>query len=220
MNRSDYPSARPFLPDDRSLENMAMAADGCQGCPLFKGATQAVFGEGNPKADLMLVGDQPGPAEDQSGRPFVGAAGDLLDRALNSAGLRREDLYLTNAVKHFKSNPGNGETAGVSPSLQEAHACNPWLQAELEEVKPRLVIAMGALAARILSGEPLAIGEARQQWLETTGGLELLVTYHPVAVLRIPAEFDQNRIFDALVADLTRAREALFGGDAHPGATP
>ncbi len=210
MARSDYPTAQPFLPDDKNLDTLATAAEGCQGCPLYQDATQVVFGSGPPDAEIMLVGEQPGAQEDQIGEPFVGPAGRLLDQALKEGGLNRDELYITNAVKHFKFEVSDGRRSGIKPSVGEIKACHPWLESEIEQVQPEIVVAMGAVAARSLTGKPLAIGEVLGSWLQTSEGRSLIVTYHPSAVLRSPAEVDQDRIFEALVRDLDRAREAVL----------
>jgi uracil-DNA glycosylase len=216
MARSDYPTARPFLPEDKSLENLAMAARGCQGCPLFQGAKQVVFGSGSSQARIMLVGEQPGVKEDRDGEPFVGPAGRILDRALAECGLERDELYITNAVKHFKSDGSDGRKRGVKPAVAEIKACRPWMESEIEQVQPEIVIALGAVAARSLTGTPLAIGEVLGSWLQTSEGRTLIVTYHPSAVLRTPGEADQDRIFEALVNDLDRAREAVLSAGDEP----
>lgn len=218
MGRSDYPTARPFLPDDNDLKSLADAAEGCQGCPLYEDATQVVFGQGNDDADLMLVGEQPGAKEDEAGEPFVGPAGQALDKALNRAGIDRGDIYITNAVKHFKHRQTNGKRKGSKPDVSETLACRPWLEQELATVNPRLVIGMGAVAARSLSGRRLAIGEARGEWLETIDGRDLMITYHPSAALRAPSESDREQIFEMLTDDLLRASNILSG--IEPGGRP
>ena len=219
MAHSDYPTARPFLPDDRDLDNLARAAEGCQGCPLYHDATQTVFGVGPSDAQLMLVGEQPGAEEDRVGEPFVGQAGKMLDRSLEAAGVQRSDVYITNAVKHFKSKGGDGSRRGVKPQVGEVHACRPWLESELEAVQPLIVVAMGTVAARSLIGQPVTIGESLGAWLQTAEGRHLIVTYHPSAALRAPAKIDRERIFETLVDDLARAHEAISQVDrgARPG---
>lgn len=216
MARSDHRSARPFLPDDRSLDSLARAADGCQGCPLYKGASQTVFGEGPANAQLMLVGEQPGTKEDQTGKPFVGPAGEVLDRALDEAGLDRNELFITNAVKHYKSGSDNESHTRLKPTVGEIRACRPWLEAEIQALRPQIIVAMGAVAARSLSGQAIAIGEVREQWLQTVDGRDLFVTYHPSAALQAPASIDRERIFDALVDDLRRAKDYILSTQTGP----
>lgn len=209
MAQTEYPGAHQFLPDDRDLDSLEEASQGCQGCPLYRDATQTVFGAGNPDAELMLVGEQPGRKEDEAGEPFVGPAGKVLERALEEAGMRREAVYITNAVKHFKSEPTDGMRRGLKPNISEINACRPWLEEEIEVVQPEIIIALGAVAARTLAGRPLTVGEAIGNWLETDGGRDLIVTYHPSAALRAPADTDQDRIFEVLAGDLHRAWEAV-----------
>ncbi len=215
MAQSDYPTARQFLPEERNLNSLARASQGCQGCPLFRNARQTVFGVGAADAQIMLVGEQPGRREDEAGEPFVGPAGKVLDRALEEAGMRRGDLYITNCVKHFKSESQNGGRRGKKPNISEINACRPWLESEIEAVQPEIIIALGAVAARSLAGRPLTVGEAIGNWLETQEGRDLIVTYHPSAALRAPAESDRDRIFDVLASDLSRAWEAV--GPMRPG---
>lgn len=209
MAQSDYPTARQFLPDERDLESLAEASQGCQGCPLFKDATQTVFGSGATDADIMLVGEQPGRKEDEEGKPFVGPSGKVLDQAFEEAGVHRDAVYITNAVKHFKSEGSDGGRQGLKPNISEINACRPWLESEIEAVEPEIIIALGAVAARSLAGRPLTVGEAIGSWLETEEGRDLIVTYHPSAALRAPAETDRDRIFDVLAGDLSRAWEAV-----------
>lgn len=218
MANSDYPSARPFFPDDHSLDNLAAAAEGCQGCPLYREATQTVFGEGFEDAEIMLVGEQPGRREDEAGQPFVGPAGKVLDRAFRTADMSREQVYITNAVKHFKSVAVDGQRQKKKPNVSEISACRPWLEAEIDEVQPEIVIALGAVAARSLSGTPLTVGEAIGEWLETEDGRDLIVTYHPSAAIRAPVEVDRQRIFDTLADDLSRAWETV--SPMRPGSRP
>ncbi len=218
MSRSDYPSAHPFLPQEKSLDNLAEAAAGCQGCPLYQDATQVVFGEGHGEADIMLVGEQPGVREDRTGEPFVGPAGKVLDQAIGEAGLHRGDLYITNAVKHFKAETTEDRVNEIKPNVSEITACRPWLEQEMEQVQPEIIVALGAVAARSLIGQAIAIGETLDEWMQTAEGRDLLVTYHPSATLRSIAEADQDRIFDAITAALVRARETVT--PTRPGARP
>ena len=218
MSRSDFPTARPFLPDDRDLEALAEACQDCQGCPLYGDATQAVFGIGRADADIMLVGEQPGVREDRIGEPFVGPAGKVLDQALEEAGIRRDEIYITNAVKHFKSRTTEDRQTGVKPNVAEITACRPWLESEIERVNPEIIVALGAVAARSLTEELIPVGEALDQWMQTAEGRDLLVTYHPSATLRAVAEADQGRMFDAITRTLTRARDAV--SPMRPGPRP
>ena len=184
-----------------TLAELAQATERCRACPIAQFATQAVNGEGPADARMMLVGEQPGDQEDLRGRPFVGPAGKLLDRALLQLGWPRETLYLTNAVKHFKFEPRGKRRMHKTASQREAAACADWLEREVALVRPQAIIALGATAARSLMGYAVAVNTERGKWLERADGLKVLVTLHPAALLRIDAqEFDAA--FSAWVADL------------------
>src|SRR5205823_1130226 len=154
-------SATDFLPAQRTLETLRDAARSCKGCEIYKNATQTVFGEGPQNASVVFVGEQPGDQEDKQGRPFVGPAGRLLDRALEEAGIDRDLLYLTNAVKHFKYTPKGKRRIHKKPNSEEVHACRPWLDAEIAVVKPKVVAAMGAVAAQELLGPKFRVTKDR-----------------------------------------------------------
>lgn len=218
MSRSEYPTARPFLPEDKNLDQLADAAAGCQGCPLFEDADQVVFGTGPEDADIMLVGEQPGRREDRTGQPFVGPSGEALNQALQETGIARDEVYLTNAVKHFKSRKVDGHRTGVKPAKGEISACRPWLESEIEVVEPEIIVALGAVAARSLTKSSITVGEALGSWLETGEGRDLIVTFHPGAVIRAPEGVDEDQIFDAIVEALSRAREAV--SPTSPGSQP
>jgi DNA polymerase len=180
-------TAEPFLPATRDLETLAAAVQGCRGCPLYVAATQAVFGEGPESARLLLVGEQPGDVEDREGRPFVGPAGRVLADALDAAGIRRDDVFLTNAVKHFKHEERGKRRLHKKPSAREVDACEPWLAAELAQVEPRVVVALGATAARALAGRPVKVMTERGAEV-SLGAHRGVVTIHPSAVLRAEDE--------------------------------
>ena len=206
-------SAAEFLPPapDRSLQSLREAAGSCQGCDLYKNATQTVFGEGTRRADVMLVGEQPGDREDVEGRPFVGPAGKLLDRALDEAGIDRSKVYVTNAVKHFKWTPAPRGKRRIhkKPGAEEIRACRPWLDAEIEEVRPRVIVAMGATAAQALMGRQFRVTEHRGELLETELGALVSATVHPSSILRSPDEGSRREALDAFVRDLTSVATAL-----------
>lgn len=174
----------------------------CTRCELYKAATRTVFGEGPARARLMLVGEIPGDYEDRRGRPFVGPAGRLLDNAMERAGLDRAQVYLTNAVKHFKFELRCGRRQHRSPNLGEIIACHYWLERELALVEPRAVLAMGATAARAVFGKPVRVLQARGKLAEFAPGRMAMVTMHPSAILRMPEEPQRHEAFQALVADL------------------
>lgn len=187
---------------EAALHDVARDAATCQRCPLYKLGTQTVFGAGPADAPVMLVGEQPGDVEDRKGLPFVGPAGGMLDRALEAAGLRRDRIYVTNAVKHFKHVPAGKRRLHQKPNTYEIDRCKWWLDLELDIIEPELTVAMGATAARSLMGRPVKITEARGQDLRTAGGRPMLVTIHPSALLRLRDSVSRAAEFDRFVADL------------------
>jgi uracil-DNA glycosylase len=215
--RDDNPSeprgtgtARDFMPGPKAgLPTLASAAQRCEGCGLYAFATQAVFGEGPRDASLMLVGEQPGDREDVAGHPFVGPAGQLLDRALAEAGIDRATVYLTNIVKHFKwKHPASGERPSGKrrlhdkPNAYEVSACKPWLEAEIARVKPRIVVCLGATAAQGLLGDTFRVTRQRGELFESALGPTITGTIHPSAVLRAADAAAREREFAGLVHDL------------------
>jgi uracil-DNA glycosylase len=204
--RNPYPTALPFLPDERTMPELARAVQECRGCPLYARATQAVFGEGPVPAQVMLVGEQPGDQEDREGEPFVGPAGGVLDRALAEAGIDRETAYLTNAVKHFKWKERGPRRIHDKPSWTEQVACRPWLEAELALVRPRVLVLLGATAAQTLLGRDFRVSRSRGQPLESDLAEHVLATIHPSAVLRSD---DREAAFAGLVDDLRPVRGYL-----------
>jgi uracil-DNA glycosylase len=202
-------SAADFLPSRHSLTALRAAAANCRGCHLWNRGTQTVFGEGPADARVMMIGEQPGHEEDLAGRPFIGPAGRLLDRALAAAGVARDDVYVTNAVKHFKWEPRGKRRIHAKPNQMEIAACMPWLQAELDLVKPDVVVCLGATAAQALLGPRFRVTKQRGQWLSAPRAPRVLATVHPSSILRAPDEEARQREFDALVADLSVVRAAL-----------
>lgn len=182
-------SAADFVPPDATLPKLRAAAAGCRGCDLWVNATQTVFGEGPRTADVMLVGEQPGDQEDRQGHPFVGPSGQLLDAALEAAGIDRTRVYVTNSVKHFKFVViERGRRLHKKPSAAEVRACNPWLQEEIRVVKPRVVVTLGATAAQALLGKQFRVTQDRGRAIPTEFAEAVVATVHPSAVLRAPAE--------------------------------
>ena len=202
-------SAEEFLPARRTLPALRGAAASCRGCPLYLAATQTVFGEGPSHARVMFVGEQPGDSEDRQGRPFVGPAGQLFDRALAEAGLVRNDAYVTNAVKHFKFEERGKARLHKKPSSGEIGACFPWLRAEIAAVKPEVLVLLGATAAQALFGPQFRITKERGRPLSSELAALVLATAHPSAVLRAPDSESRERAFRELVDDLKLVQRAL-----------
>ena len=197
-----------FQTEYATLEELREAAAGCRACDLWKLGTQTVFGEGSPKAKLMLVGEQPGDQEDLAGRPFVGPAGRLLDKALEEAGIDRKVTYVTNVVKHFKWQPRGKRRIHQKPNWSEIAACRPWLDAELSVVKPRVLTCLGATAAQALLGRQFRVTKQRGQPVESELAPVVIATVHPSAILR--AE-DRDAEFASLVDDLRTVAKHLRG---------
>ncbi|HYU81010.1 MAG TPA: UdgX family uracil-DNA binding protein [Vicinamibacterales bacterium] len=195
-------------PPIRSLSGLAAASQECEACPLYKDATQAVFGEGSAHARVVLVGEQPGDAEDREGHPFVGPAGSVLDRALEEAGINRKDVYVTNAVKHFKWEPRGKRRIHKKPRVSEIKACKPWLEAELTRVKPAVIVCMGTSAVQSLLGPKVTIANAKGQVYETPYG-PVVVTRHPSSVLRMREREERRAALQELVEDLKAAAKLL-----------
>jgi uracil-DNA glycosylase len=204
-------TAAAWVPEHADIEELKRAAEDCRGCELWKPATQVVFSAGNPRAPLALVGEQPGDVEDRQGIPFVGPAGRLLQDALDEAGVPRKDVYVTNAVKHFRFTERGKRRIHATPQVTHIKACRPWLEAELTRVDPTLIVCLGAVAARSLLGTTFRVTQQRGQVLEldTPIGLRrVLATVHPSSVLRATAE-DRKEAFAGLVADLRTAKAAV-----------
>jgi uracil-DNA glycosylase len=201
------------VPEEPTLDAVRKAAASCRRCDLWRHATQTVFGEGPSDARLMLVGEQPGDREDIAGKPFVGPAGSLLDRALTEAGIDRDDAYLTNAVKHFKWRPSAGGKKRLhdKPGWTEVRACLPWLEAELAAVRPEVLVPMGATATQALLGGEARVTTLRGQPLEHELAPLVVVTVHPSSVLRARDDASRRESFSALVADLEVAAAGLRG---------
>jgi DNA polymerase len=204
--------ATPFLPPgpEPSLDRLRQAAAGCQGCDLFKTGTQTVFGEGPPHAEVMFVGEQPGDQEDRAGKPFVGPAGRVLDDALDEVGIDRSRVYVTNAVKHFKWTSRGKRRIHSKPNAREIRACRPWLEAELEDVEPRIIVALGATAAQALLGPSFRVTQSRGKPLEGTGLAPYVVaTVHPASILRAPDPETRASEGRAFVEDLRTVKHLL-----------
>jgi DNA polymerase len=196
------------VPDSSSLSVVREAARGCTACHLYKRGTQTVFGEGPKHAPLMLVGEQPGDYEDVAGKPFVGPAGKVLDRALDQAGINRKEVYVTNTVKHFKWEPRGKRRIHQKPNSREIAACRPWLEAELRLVKPKLLVCLGATAAQAIFGPSFRVTRERGKVLESPFASKVMATVHPSSLLRQPDEESREREYALFVADLRKALKA------------
>jgi uracil-DNA glycosylase len=179
-------SAADFVPPKRELPVLREAAKGCHGCTLYCNATQTVFGDGPTDAAVMFVGEQPGDQEDRAGRPFVGPSGQLLDEALREAGVPRDECYVTNAVKHFKFEPRGKRRIHSKPSAREVAACRPWLEAEIQVVRPTMIVCLGATAAQSLLGRDFRVTQHRGEVLKSDWAPAMLATVHPSSLLRVP----------------------------------
>lgn len=197
--------AAEFVPEGAGLTELRAAAHRCRGCDLYRNATQTVFGAGPEGAAVVMVGEQPGDQEDVRGRPFVGPAGRLLDRALAEAGISRETVYLTNAVKHFSFEQRGKRRIHKAPNRSQIIACAPWLQSELAVLRPRLVVCLGAIAAKALLGPQFKVSQERGEVHELPG-FRVIATIHPSAVLRAP---DRDEAYAGFLQDLRRVRAAL-----------
>ena len=201
--------AGKFLPAGSSIRDLRAAAAICKGCELWRNATQTVFGDGSERAKMMLIGEQPGDQEDLKRIPFSGPAGQLLDRGLVDARIDREEVYLTNAVKHFKWLPRGKRRLHQKPNGREITACRPWLIAELKAIQPRVLVCLGATAARAVFGKITKISEHRGELLESELSSRIVVTVHPSSILRIEDSHSRQLAMRHFVADLRTARRAL-----------
>jgi DNA polymerase len=195
----------------KPLKQLREEARACQDCPLWANATQTVFGAGDPHARVMLVGEQPGDEEDKKGLPFVGPAGRLLDRALEAAGVEREHLYVTNAVKHFKWQLRGKRRLHKTPAQREVDACHQWLEGEIRTVKPRVIVALGSTAAKAIIGKDFKVSVERGQFVESPLAPHVFATLHPSALLRLREEEEEEAAFAQLVKDLKLIKKALGG---------
>ncbi len=209
-------SAADYLPPSLDLEELRLASEGCRGCELYACATRVVFGEGPPDAAVMLVGEQPGFDEDRTGRPFVGPAGRLLDRALAEVGIDRTEVYVTNAVKHFRSEPRGKRRLHKKPGDEHVAACRPWLEAEIAAVRPAVLVCLGATAARSLLGSAFRVTRERGVFVPSALAPNVLATVHPSAVLRAPDEEARREAYTRFVADLARVAERVRSLGSEP----
>jgi uracil-DNA glycosylase len=209
MAATQIPSAEPWLPPHPTLSKLIAAAKGCQGCSLYLHASQTVFGEGPPHARILMVGEQPGDQEDHAGKPFVGPAGKILDRALADANLDRDAIFVTNAVKHFKFVERGKRRIHAKPNAAEVAACRPWLRAEIGVVRPELVVCLGATAAQSILGRDFRITKSRGIFFPHPWAGLVMATIHPSAILRAPDEGSRQEQYRMFVVDLAQVPRKL-----------
>jgi uracil-DNA glycosylase family protein len=197
------------IPDKPTLASLRAAAAGCKACHLWKLGTQTVFGEGRSTARVMMVGEQPGDKEDLQGRPFVGPAGAVLDKALAAAGIDRQEVYVTNIVKHFKWEPRGKRRLHKKPNTLEISACRPWLEAEIRVIKPQVVVLLGATAAQGILGNQFRVTRQRGQWLQSKIAPLVMATVHPSSILRAPDDDSRHAEMLKFVADLKKVAAQL-----------
>ena len=202
-------SAAEFLPKRHTLESLRAAARSCKGCDLYKNATQTVFGEGPKDASVMLVGEQPGDMEDRQGHPFVGPAGRLLDKALAEAHIPRDEVYITNAVKHFRWIQRGKRRLHQKPLIRQVVACKPWLEAEIQAIHPKVVVCLGATAAQSMMGRIVRITQERGKFLDGDSGAAVFVTIHPSSIYRLREKDEQEKEFRRFVAEMKTVQRRL-----------
>jgi uracil-DNA glycosylase len=202
-------SAADFLPERSTLPAMREAVQGCRGCELYEGTTQAVFGEGPDDARVVMVGEQPGDKEDLAGRPFVGPAGGLLDRGIEDAGLSRDEVYITNVVKHFRFVQRGKRRIHKKPDMEHIRACAPWLEAELARIGPEVLVLLGATAAQAILGRTFRVTQQRGTFVESPLAPLVTATVHPSSILRAETEEERRVAFDGFVEDLRKVATAL-----------
>ena len=209
MTRKSESSSLPLIPDHPTIPKLQAAAKGCRACDLWKTGTQTVFGEGSPHARVLFVGEQPGDKEDLAGKPFVGSAGALLDKAFVAAGIDRKETYVTNAVKHFKWEPRGKRRIHKKPNSMEIAACRPWLDAEIEVLRPDVIVCLGATAAQTLLGKSFRVTQHRGELIESPDGLRIVATVHPSSILRASTDEARHDEMQRFIQDLKQVRAVL-----------
>ena len=209
LERRETGTAATLVPERPTLPRLREAAAGCKACPLWKTGTQTVFGEGERAAKVMFVGEQPGNDEDLQGKPFVGPAGKLLDQALEEAGINRDEVYVTNMVKHFKWEPKGKRRIHKKPNAREIAACRPWLEAELEVIRPEVLVCLGATAAQGLLGRDFRVSQQRGEFIESELAPHVMATVHPSSILRAPDDETRRAERKRFVDDLKKLRKVM-----------
>jgi len=211
MGERPKSTAAPLVPPRPTLTSLRTAAAGCRACDLWQHGTQTVFGEGSSHAKVMFVGEQPGDKEDLSGKPFVGPAGALLDKALEQAGIDRKQVYVTNMVKHFKWEPRGKRRVHKKPNAIEIAACRPWLDAEIQVTKPDVIVCMGATAAQSLLGKDFKVSRMRGQVVQSELAPFVMATVHPSSVLRAPDDESRHREMELFIQDMKEVAKVIVG---------
>ena len=214
MAKQTQQTAAPLIPPKPTLSKLREAAAHCRACDLWKTGTQTVFGEGSAKPRVMFVGEQPGDQEDIQGRPFVGPAGKILNKALVEAGIERKEVYVTNAVKHFKWEPRGKRRIHKKPNSMEIAACKPWLEAEIDLLRPDVIVCLGATAAQALLGRQFKVSTERGKWVPSPLAPFVIATVHPSSLLRAPDEETRRLETRRFIEDLLLVHEALEKGKA------
>ncbi|HEU6446829.1 MAG TPA: UdgX family uracil-DNA binding protein [Verrucomicrobiae bacterium] len=204
-------TAAALIPQNPTIKKLQAAARDCRACLLWKTGTQTIFGKGSRHAKVVLVGEQPGNDEDLAGKPFVGPAGKLLDKALIEAGINRDEAYVTNVVKHFKWEPKGKRRIHKKPNAREIAACRPWLNAELAALKPKVLVALGATAAQALLGKKFLVSKRRGELIESSLAENVLATVHPSSILRAPDDKTRRAEMKKFIADLKKVARAIHG---------
>jgi len=202
-------TADDLIPSRPTIRKLQAASAGCKACDLWRRATQTVFGEGKPSSTVMFIGEQPGNSEDLQGHPFVGPAGGLLDRALVEAGIDRSKVYVTNVVKHFKWEPRGKRRIHKKPNAAEINACRPWLQAEIDAVKPRAIVCLGSTAAQAVIGPKFRVSIQRATFVESPLAPLVTATVHPSSILRAPTDERRHEEMARFIKDLEKIRKAI-----------
>ena len=209
MPRKPHTTAEPLIPPKPTLAKLQTAAAGCQACDLWKLGTQTVFGEGSSHARVMFVGEQPGDKEDLAGRPFVGPAGGLLDRALAEAGIDRGEVYVTNIVKHFKWEPRGKRRIHKKPNAMEIAACRPWFDAEIAVTRPDVIVCLGATAAQAILGKKFKVSQMRGQFVQSDLAPYVIATVHPASALRAPDDETRRADIQRFIDDIKKVARAI-----------